>query len=52
MTQITDQPVATQTVPTSIDQRRGLLRGQVHDPKGAVLGSHCGSAGFLPPSLT
>lgn len=49
MTQITDQPVATQTVPTSIDQRRGLLRGQVHDPKGAVLGSHCGSAGFFAP---
>lgn len=34
-------------VPTSIDPKRGLLRGKVHDPKAAILGDRCGSAGLF-----
>lgn len=33
--------------PTAIDPKRGLLKGQVHDPKAAILGDRCGSAGLF-----
>lgn len=34
-------------VPTAVTASRGLVRGQVHDPKGFVLQRHCGSAGLF-----
>lgn len=34
-------------VPTEVDQKRGLIRGAVHDPKAYILGDHCGSAGLF-----
>ncbi|RRK10803.1 class A beta-lactamase-related serine hydrolase [Lactiplantibacillus garii] len=40
-------PLADQTVPTVYSSTQGLLRGVVHDPKGQVLGRHCGSAGLF-----
>lgn len=33
--------------PTELTQKRGLIKGQVHDPKAFVLGKHCGSAGLF-----
>lgn len=33
--------------PTEIDPKRGLIRGEVHDPKAYILGDHCGSAGLF-----
>lgn len=46
MTSTTNQPDPARTVPTAF--RAGhLLRGEVHDPKGSVLGAHCGSAGLF-----
>lgn len=46
MNQTTHDPDPAATVPTVIRQGH-LLRGEVHDPKGAVLGIHCGSAGVF-----
>lgn len=40
-------PVKTRAVPTAITPDRGLIRGTTHDPKGFVLGEHCGSAGLF-----
>lgn len=40
-------PDPQQTVPTVYSPATGLLRGIVHDPKGRVLGSRCGSAGLF-----
>lgn len=40
-------PTVDQAVPTTYSQADGLLRGTVHDPKGQVLGQHCGSAGLF-----
>ncbi|WP_105957121.1 serine hydrolase domain-containing protein [Apilactobacillus quenuiae] len=34
-------------VPTVYDEKKGLLRGSVHDPKARVLGEDCGSAGLF-----
>ncbi|MER2226028.1 MAG: serine hydrolase domain-containing protein [Carnobacterium sp.] len=34
-------------VPTEVDKKRGLIRGEVHDPKAYILGDHCGSAGLF-----
>lgn len=33
--------------PTEMDPKRGMIRGEVHDPKAYVLGDHCGSAGLF-----
>lgn len=46
--QLTFHPDRNQAVPTEINsQRGGLIRGTVHDPKGAILGEQCGSAGLF-----
>lgn len=34
-------------VPTAVTVQRGLIRGEVHDPKGYVLQRRCGSAGLF-----
>lgn len=34
-------------VPTAVTPQRGVIRGEVHDPKGAVLKRRCGSAGLF-----
>lgn len=47
MNNSTFQPEVKRAVPTSITPTRGLIRGTVHDPKGYVLGAHCGSAGLF-----
>ncbi|HIW70938.1 MAG TPA: beta-lactamase family protein [Candidatus Limosilactobacillus merdipullorum] len=47
MSASTFQPEVNRAVPTSITKSRGLIRGTVHDPKGYVLGAHCGSAGLF-----
>lgn len=33
--------------PTEMTEKRGLIKGQVHDPKAFVLAEHCGSAGLF-----
>ncbi|WP_278589317.1 serine hydrolase domain-containing protein [Limosilactobacillus pontis] len=43
----TFQPGITSSVPTEIQDGRGLIRGQVHDPKGYILGTRCGCAGLF-----
>lgn len=43
----TFNPVASKCVPTEIQPKRGLIRGTVHDPKGYILGEHCGCAGLF-----
>lgn len=43
----TFHPQPNQAVPTEIQPRRGLIRGQVHDPKGYILGNQCGCAGLF-----
>lgn len=47
MDQSTFQPIAAQCVPTEIQPQRGLIRGSTHDPKGYILGEHCGCAGLF-----
>lgn len=36
-----------QCAPSELHPKRGLIRGEVHDPKAYVLGDHCGSAGLF-----
>ncbi|WP_034552659.1 serine hydrolase domain-containing protein [Carnobacterium funditum] len=36
-----------QCAPTQNHPQRGIIRGEVHDPKARVLGDHCGSAGLF-----
>lgn len=36
-------------IPTENHPQRGLVRGEVHDPKAGILGEHCGSAGLFAP---
>ncbi|MDQ7937835.1 serine hydrolase domain-containing protein [Lactiplantibacillus sp. WILCCON 0030] len=43
----TFHPQVDQAVPTTFSPRQGLLQGIVHDPKGQILGPHCGSAGLF-----
>lgn len=43
----TFKPVVAQAVPTTYSPKNGLLQGVVHDPKGQILGEHCGSAGLF-----
>ncbi|MCY9807254.1 serine hydrolase [Lentilactobacillus senioris] len=37
-------------IPTELDSRRGLIVGEVHDPKTAILGKHSGAAGLFASS--
>lgn len=37
----------SQCAPTELHPKRGLIRGEVHDPKAFVLKEHCGSAGLF-----
>lgn len=46
MSAATFTPDSSNSVPTELTQR-GLIRGRVHDPKAAILGKHCGSAGLF-----
>lgn len=43
----TFNPAPSQAVPTTYSRKNGLLQGIVHDPKGQILGEHCGSAGLF-----
>lgn len=46
--ELTFHPDPKRAVPTEIDPHRGgLIHGTVHDPKAAILGSQCGSAGLF-----
>lgn len=47
MTRTTYTPHWQDCVPTAIEKKRGLIRGQAHDPKGYILQRHCGSAGLF-----
>lgn len=47
MATATFNPNPTDAVPTEIQSGRGLIRGQVHDPKGYILGARCGCAGLF-----
>lgn len=47
LTRTTFTPHRVDAVPTEIQKQRGLIKGQVHDPKGYVLGAECGSAGLF-----
>ncbi|KRO08962.1 beta-lactamase [Paucilactobacillus hokkaidonensis] len=47
MTDATFKPESKDCVPTEIQAKRGLIRGQVHDPKAYILGVHCGCAGLF-----
>ncbi len=40
-------PTPTLCVPTTYSKQAGLLRGHVHDPKSAILGTHSGAAGLF-----
>lgn len=40
-------PEKKQCVPTELTTTRGLIQGEVHDPKAFILGEHCGSAGLF-----
>ncbi|MGV0167759.1 serine hydrolase domain-containing protein [Furfurilactobacillus sp. WILCCON 0119] len=46
MTTATFTPAPALCVPTTLTPT-GVLRGRVHDPKAAILGQHCGSAGLF-----
>lgn len=43
----TFNPIKENAVPTEISPNRGLIRGEVHDPKAFILREHCGSAGLF-----
>ncbi|WP_251547311.1 serine hydrolase domain-containing protein [Limosilactobacillus caecicola] len=47
MTRTTYVPHWQDCVPTEVQNQRGLIRGQAHDPKGYILQRHCGSAGLF-----
>ncbi|HIW89788.1 MAG TPA: beta-lactamase family protein [Candidatus Ligilactobacillus excrementipullorum] len=47
LSESTFHPDQQECVPTSYDQVRGLIKGEVHDPKAYVLGQHCASAGLF-----
>lgn len=43
----TFKPQKQDCVPTELNKKRGLIQGEVHDPKAFVLGENCGSAGLF-----
>ncbi|WP_137597465.1 serine hydrolase domain-containing protein [Paucilactobacillus kaifaensis] len=47
MTGATFSPHKRDCVPTEVQLKRGLIRGQVHDPKAYILQEHCGCAGLF-----
>ena len=47
LTNTTFHPDPKRAVPTEIQAKRGLIRGETHDPKGYILGKHCGCAGLF-----
>lgn len=49
MKESTFTPDKKRCVPTELSSTRGLIQGQVHDPKAFILGEHCGSAGLFAP---
>ena len=47
LTESTFTPLKDQCVPTELNSKRGLIQGEVHDPKAYILKEHCGSAGLF-----
>ncbi|MGX6978388.1 serine hydrolase domain-containing protein [Vagococcus elongatus] len=47
MTQATFSPTGNKIAPTELDSRRGIIKGEVHDPKAFILKERCGSAGLF-----
>lgn len=47
MNNSTFSPTTQKIAATELHPVRGLISGQVHDPKAFVLGEHCGSAGLF-----
>lgn len=47
LTESTFTPQKENAVPTELTTARGLIQGEVHDPKAFVLKEHCGSAGLF-----
>lgn len=47
MNESTFEPNPTECVPTELSKKRGLICGQVHDPKANIIGERCGSAGLF-----
>lgn len=45
--ELTYRPPKGEAVATELTAKRGLVVGEPHDPKAAVLGEHCGSAGLF-----
>lgn len=43
----TFNPTPANCVPTEVQTKRGLIRGETHDPKGYILGESCGCAGLF-----
>lgn len=43
----TFKPQPANCVPTEVQEKRGLIRGETHDPKGYILGENCGCAGLF-----
>ena len=43
----TFNPHPANCVPTEVQEKRGLIRGETHDPKGYILGESCGCAGLF-----
>lgn len=47
MSTATFNPNPADCVPTEVQKKRGLIQGETHDPKGYILGEHCGCAGLF-----
>ncbi|WP_056967381.1 serine hydrolase domain-containing protein [Liquorilactobacillus sucicola] len=47
MNESTFNPDPAMCVPTELSPQRGLICGQVHDPKANIIGERCGSAGLF-----
>ncbi len=47
MNESTFVPDPARCVPTELSKKRGLICGQVHDPKANIIGERCGSAGLF-----
>ncbi|WP_057746853.1 serine hydrolase domain-containing protein [Liquorilactobacillus capillatus] len=47
MNESTFTPAPKDCVPTELSASRGLICGQVHDPKANIIGERCGSAGLF-----
>lgn len=47
LTESTFTPVKENCVPTEVTSDRGVIQGEVHDPKAFILKEHCGSAGLF-----